>query len=242
VVIRPVKCNTLHLVKFRWDPAKAAANKRKHGVSFAEAASCFEDEHCLYFPDSSHSERFVLLASSVRQRLLVTIHAELDGPRIRIISARKTTSHERAMKKAKSEHVEPSRASLRELPEIDFGAYGRARRNPFAKRIRTEGWELVHDGPSRAALDEMPETDFSRVRASSNPYAARIKTQGYELQVGRRRPAAGTEVGPTVVKSVRLPPALWRQLEEKARSEGVALHALVRTALEEKPRRKKRTA
>ena len=82
-------------MRFEWDPAKAAANKRKHGVAFAEAASCFEDEHGLYFPASSHSERFVLLASSVRQRLLVTIHAELDGPRIRIISARKTTSHER---------------------------------------------------------------------------------------------------------------------------------------------------
>jgi hypothetical protein len=149
------------------------------------------------------------------------------------------------MKKARR-YTEPSRASLREIPEIDFSEYGQARHNRFAKRMSEEGWELVHDGPTRAALKEMPETDFSRVHARSNPYAKRIKAQGYELQVGRRRPAIGAEVGPTVVKSVRLPPILWVQLQEKAHAEGVALHALVRTALaallEEKPARKKRTA
>jgi uncharacterized protein len=82
-------------VRFEWDPAKAAANKRKHSVSFTEAVSCFADEHGVYFADATHHERFVLLASSDQQRLLVTIHAELDGNRVRIVSARKTTSHER---------------------------------------------------------------------------------------------------------------------------------------------------
>jgi hypothetical protein len=45
---------------------------------------------------------------------------------------------------------------------------------------------------------------------------------------------------------VRLPPALWAQLEARARAEGVALHVLVRAALAalltEKPARKKRSA
>jgi uncharacterized DUF497 family protein len=82
-------------VRFAWDPAKAAANKRKHGVSFSEAASCFDDEHGLYFPDIGRPERFVLLANSNQQRVLVTIHAELKEECIRIISARKATSHER---------------------------------------------------------------------------------------------------------------------------------------------------
>ena len=80
---------------FEWDEAKALSNLRKHGVSFTEAASCFADEHGLYFEDTTHPERFVLLAYSDKLRLLVTIHAELDSHRIRIISARKTTSHER---------------------------------------------------------------------------------------------------------------------------------------------------
>jgi uncharacterized DUF497 family protein len=82
-------------LRFAWNPAKAASNKRKHGVSFSEAASCFDDEHGLYFPDITHPERFVLLASSNQQRVLVTIHAELEEERIRIISARKATRNER---------------------------------------------------------------------------------------------------------------------------------------------------
>jgi hypothetical protein len=148
------------------------------------------------------------------------------------------------MKKAKTlKQTEPSPASLAEVPEVDFRKYGAARRNPFAARARAEGWELVHEEPSRASLREIPETDFARVRPRPNPYAKRIEAQGYKLQVGRRRPEAGAEVGPTVVKSVRLPPALWERLEKRARAEGIALHALVRAALaallEEKPRRKR---
>ena len=38
-------------------------------------------------------------------------------------------------------------------------------------------------------------------------------------------------VGPTVLKSVRLPPAIWMELEKRARAEGVAVHALVRKAI-----------
>ena len=82
-------------LRFAWDPAKAATNKRKHGVSFSEAATCFEDENGLYFADVARAEPFVLLASSDQQRILVTIHAELERDRVRIISARKATGHER---------------------------------------------------------------------------------------------------------------------------------------------------
>ena len=48
---------------------------------------------------------------------------------------------------------------------------------------------------------------------------------------GRGRPRAGAETGPTVLKSVRLPPTIWKELEERARAEGVAVHALVRKAI-----------
>lgn len=51
------------------------------------------------------------------------------------------------------------------------------------------------------------------------------------LQVGRGRPRGGAETGPTVLKSVRLPPAIWKELERRARAEGVAVHALVRKAI-----------
>jgi hypothetical protein len=51
------------------------------------------------------------------------------------------------------------------------------------------------------------------------------------LQVGKGRPKRGAETGPTILKSVRLPPAVWKELERRARSEGVAVHALVRKAV-----------
>jgi hypothetical protein len=134
------------------------------------------------------------------------------------------------MKKMTTKVREPSPASLRAVPEVDFGKYGRRRRNPFAKRMAREGWELDHEGPSLASLEEMPELG-DKLKGRRSPYAKRIASQGVELQVGRGRPRAGTELGPTQVKSVRLPPAVWKRLETQARVEGVALHAIVRTAL-----------
>lgn len=80
---------------FEWDPAKAASNLRKHGVSFEEAASCFADEHARYYPDKSHHDRFVLIGRSTRGRLVYTVHAEIEDDRIRLLSARLATRPER---------------------------------------------------------------------------------------------------------------------------------------------------
>jgi hypothetical protein len=81
-------------IRFEWDPRKAKANERKHGVSFEEAQSVFFDEQGLFFEDPqplNKEERFVLLGLSVSLRLLVVIHALRRGDVIRIISARKAT-------------------------------------------------------------------------------------------------------------------------------------------------------
>jgi hypothetical protein len=134
------------------------------------------------------------------------------------------------MKKKTDRPREPSAASLEEVPAVDFADYRPGRRNPFVARLKSEGVEVVHEGPSRASLGEIPEL-APKTRGRANPYAKRLQAEGYELQIGRRRPASGTEVGPTTVKSVRLPPALWARLEQRATSEGIALHALIRTAL-----------
>jgi len=86
------------MVTFDWDPAKAASNFRKHGVSFEEAKSVFYDEYAVQFydePHSSHEERFLLLGMSSGAQLLLVCHCERDsGDVIRIISARKATKHE----------------------------------------------------------------------------------------------------------------------------------------------------
>ena len=82
-----------------WDPAKAAANLRKHGVSFDEAATAFSDERGLVLEDPEHSareDRFILLGLSGALRLLVVVHAYREAQdTIRIISARKATRSER---------------------------------------------------------------------------------------------------------------------------------------------------
>ncbi len=83
-------------MRFTWDRNKAASNLKKHGVSFAEAATAFEDELGAYYPDLLHGGRFILIGLSLRERLLYVVHAEVDGNVIRIISARQATNHERA--------------------------------------------------------------------------------------------------------------------------------------------------
>ena len=84
---------------FEWDPAKAALNLRKHGISFEEAESAFDDEHSLMLEEALHLEgehRFLLLGMSSQARILVVVHCyRSEGARIRIISARTATRSER---------------------------------------------------------------------------------------------------------------------------------------------------
>lgn len=82
---------------FEWDPVKAEANLRKHGVTFDEASTVFGDPLNLLMADPDHSldeERFLLLGMSNRRKLLVVAFAE-HPPRTRLISARPATRHER---------------------------------------------------------------------------------------------------------------------------------------------------
>jgi len=82
---------------FEWDRAKADSNRRKHRVTFTEAASAFYDPFSATFPDPDASrteERLVTIGHSSQGRLLVVVHTEQDET-IRIISARLATAHER---------------------------------------------------------------------------------------------------------------------------------------------------
>jgi len=85
----------IRFVRFVWDKRKAAANLKKHGVSFEEAATAFDDNLGAYYPDSLHEDRFILIGYSRQQRLLYVVHAEVTLEAIRIISARKATKHEK---------------------------------------------------------------------------------------------------------------------------------------------------
>jgi uncharacterized protein len=82
---------------FEWDPQKAAANERKHGVTFDEAVTAFGDPLGTVVDDPRHSVgevRLVLLGYSQATRLLAVMFTE-RGDRIRLISARTATRRER---------------------------------------------------------------------------------------------------------------------------------------------------
>jgi hypothetical protein len=85
-------------IRFEWDEGKDSLNKRKHGLSFAEAQTVFADEKGLLLddPDHSHDEvRFILLGLSASLKLLVVSHTyRKNDETIRIISARKATRSE----------------------------------------------------------------------------------------------------------------------------------------------------
>jgi uncharacterized protein len=84
-------------MQFEWHPAKAERNQAKHGVSFDEAETVFDDPLYVGFPDPAHSvgeQRFLLLGRSFRGRLLVVAHTD-RGQVTRLISAREMTKRER---------------------------------------------------------------------------------------------------------------------------------------------------
>jgi uncharacterized DUF497 family protein len=80
---------------FEWDPKKAAANFRKHGVRFADAGFVLEDEQAVTIADESVEEdRWVTIGSDATGRILVVVYA-WRGKRIRIISVRRAAPRER---------------------------------------------------------------------------------------------------------------------------------------------------
>lgn len=112
------------------------------------------------------------------------------------------------MKKAnkrKASPSEPSAASLREIPRVDFER-GKVRRNPYAERIAREGIEIVLPGK---------------------------KPRKLVVRTSRGRPRGAVAKAATTPRSVRFPDDVWRALEKRAQKEGVTLHAALRKAIVE---------
>jgi uncharacterized DUF497 family protein len=84
-------------MEFEWNSDKANLNLKKHGVSFQEATTVFNDPLSVTFPDPDHSvgeSRYVIIGISRFEQLLVVAHTD-RGKKIRVISARKATRQER---------------------------------------------------------------------------------------------------------------------------------------------------
>lgn len=89
---------------FEWDPSKAAANVRKHGVRFAEAVGVFSDDYAITIEDTEsdpHERRLVTLGMGIKGRVLTVVYS-YRGENIRFISARPASKLER-------EHYEAQR-------------------------------------------------------------------------------------------------------------------------------------
>jgi hypothetical protein len=84
-------------MEFEWDNAKSRRNEAKHGIGFDEAATVFGDPLAITFPDPDHSHwepRWLTFGLTSGGRLIVVVHTDQAG-RIRLISAREATRHER---------------------------------------------------------------------------------------------------------------------------------------------------
>ena len=77
-------------LEFEWHPLKAAANFKKHKVSFDEAKTIFGDRRHLEVPDREHSQdemRSLAIGRSEQGRLLTLVFTE-RGTKLRLITAR----------------------------------------------------------------------------------------------------------------------------------------------------------
>jgi uncharacterized DUF497 family protein len=84
-------------MEFEWDDEKADANLTKHGVSFDEAKTIFDDLLYVDFYDPDHSydeHRYIIIGESQQKRLLIVSYTERDEI-VRLISAREVTRSER---------------------------------------------------------------------------------------------------------------------------------------------------
>ena len=86
-------------MRFEWDPLKAEANRRTHGVSFAEAVTVLEDNFALTRedPDAMEELRFVTLGMSNLGNLFVVVYVYREPDIIRVISAWKANKRQREL-------------------------------------------------------------------------------------------------------------------------------------------------
>jgi uncharacterized DUF497 family protein len=84
------------VVEFEWDPRKAAANARKHGIQFADAVPALEDERAITVRDDVHGkeERWLTVGMDALGRVLTVVYT-WRGNTVRMISARPATQNER---------------------------------------------------------------------------------------------------------------------------------------------------
>ena len=150
---------------FQWDSKKAAANIRKHGISFDEAVTVFKDPLTLIFDDKTHSEyeyREIVIGHSVLNRLILIYFSEREDQFIRIFSARRATSQEQ---KEYKKTLEPKSHKVSdELAEEYHFKFNAARSNRFAKALEEDSLVVLLD-KDVAEVFTIPEAVNEDLRA-----------------------------------------------------------------------------
>jgi uncharacterized DUF497 family protein len=156
--------------RFTSDSKKAASNRRKHGVSFEEAATVFADPLATMLEDAVDPERAILVGQSESGRVLSWCSS--SSPRTPSESSAQDALRLVRGNAMKATHKtrRPSRAALREMPEVNFDK-ARARRNPYVGS-NCEGGNLDSRGSRQAE-----EGDGDR---SQHPALGSISSQGLE--------------------------------------------------------------
>lgn len=87
-------CSYSPCVRFEWDPRKRRSNLRKHRVDFADLEAVFAGETVTVLDERfEYGEQRFITVGRLKNIVLTIAHTETDEL-IRIVSARKATSHE----------------------------------------------------------------------------------------------------------------------------------------------------
>jgi len=141
-------------VIYEWDPKKAKANLRKHGMSFEEAATVFLDPLAVTYPDPDHSGdeiREITIGHSAKRKVVFLSHTQ-RGDRIRIIAReRQPQGSANNMKKASAKK---NNNDLR--PEYDLSKLKGGVRGKYYRQA-TAGTNLVLIDPELTEI--FPDTE-----------------------------------------------------------------------------------
>jgi uncharacterized DUF497 family protein len=167
-------------MEFEWDRKKAKYNLRKHGVSFEEASSVFNDVLANVYEDPDHSiheKRFLMIGTSARGHLLIETNA-LE------LSAHEDLPNEKrnSMKKKTDELDDEMR------PEYDFSKLKLVGQGIYAKRYRSGTNLVLLDPDIRAAFpdDESVNEALRVIAKAGKQQAGRAKKVSVRTRLSTR--------------------------------------------------------
>ena len=159
-------------LKFEWDRRKESANRKKHGVSFAEAKTAFFDENAWVIADPDHSDeedRFILLGLSSQLRLLVFVIA-IEKIRIPFESSQPVRQ------------IALSGMNTRALGMRNTYDFSKSKKNPYSSKLKKQ-ITIRLDEDTIAYFKALAEQKGISYRSLINLYLRGCAEQGRDLKI-----------------------------------------------------------